>query len=156
MRESKPGCFRYAALGIILLYATGVTGWAIAYKIVGDGFWALAMVNAFAVYLFAPLPLVAILGILARHRTAWIVIAGVTLLFFGLFGGDLLPPFPIVRAEGGSPDLRVMTYNVLFTNTDGTPIAQSITRANPDIVAFQEFTPHLAQQLEQKVGADYA
>lgn len=156
MRESKPGCFRYAVLGIILLYATVVTGWAIAYRIVGDGFWVLAMVNAFAVYLFAPLPLVAILGILARHRAAWIVISGVTLLFFSLFGGDLLPPSPIARAESGSPYLRVMTYNVLFTSADGTPIANSITNAHADIVAFQEFTPLLTQQLEQEVGADYA
>jgi vancomycin resistance protein VanJ len=156
MRESKPGCFRYAVLGITLLYATVVTTWIIAYRIVGDGFWVLAMINAFAVYLFAPLPLVAILGMLARHRAAWIVIAGITLLFFSLFGDTLLPPFPIVRAESGSTYLRVMTYNVLFTSADGTPIANSITSADADIVAFQEFTPHLAQQLDQKVGADYA
>jgi endonuclease/exonuclease/phosphatase (EEP) superfamily protein YafD len=156
VRESKTGCFGYAALGTILLYATVVTGWTIAYRIIGDGFWALAMVNAFAVYLFTPLPLVTTLGILARHRTAWIAIAGVTLQFFGLFGRYLLPPFPTVRAESGSPYLRVMTYNVLFTSADATPIANSITGADADIVAFQEFTPHLAHQLEQKVGADYA
>jgi len=139
----------------VLLYAALVIGWYIAYSRVGDGFWLLALVNGFAVYLFAPLPLAALLTVLARRRVTWGALLVVTLLFCGLFGGDLLPPSPVARAGANDPVLTVMTYNVLFTNTDATPIAANITSVNPDLITFQELAPQLAQQLEQAIGAHY-
>ena len=139
----------------VLLYAALVIGWTIAYSLIGDGFWLLALFNAFAVYLFAPLPLMALLTVLARRRVTWGVLLVVTLLFCGLFGSDLTPPSPVARAGANDPALIVMTYNVLHTVTDATPIATNVTSANPDLVAFQELTPLLAQQLEQEIGTRY-
>jgi len=122
---------------------------------VGDGFWLLALVNAFAVYLFAPLPLVALLTALAWRRLTRLALLIVTLLFVGLFGSDLMPRSPVARAGTEGPALTVMTYNVLFTTADATPAAATITSADPDLVAFQELTPSLAQQLEQEIGTRY-
>jgi len=143
------------ASGLVLLYATLVVGWAVAHRLVGDGYWLLALLNGFAVYLFAPLPLAALLTVLARRRAAWLALLTVTLLRGGLFGDDLLPPSAVVSAGAGDPALTVMTYNVLYTNSDAAPIAASITAANPDVIAFQELTSNLAQQLEQEIGATY-
>jgi len=139
----------------VLLYTALVIGWTVAHRLVGDSFWLLALANGFAVYLFAPLPLVTLLTVLARRRATWVALLTVTLLFCGLFGGDLMGPSPVARAGTESPALTVMTYNVLFTTTDATPIAANITSASPDLVAFQELTPRLAQQLEQEIGARY-
>jgi vancomycin resistance protein VanJ len=155
MAKSRTGWPRRLASSLAFLYTASVIGWYVAHSLVGDGFWLLAMVNAFAVYLFAPLPFAALLAVLARRRTTWFALLVVVLLFFRLFGGDWVPPSPVVRAGVGTPALTVMTYNVLFVNTDAGPIAASITRANPDLVAFQELTPLLARQLEQEIGARY-
>jgi endonuclease/exonuclease/phosphatase (EEP) superfamily protein YafD len=61
----------------------------------------------------------------------------------------------VAYAETQNTPLTVMTYNVLCTNTDATPIAANIITANPDLIAFQELTPLLAEQLEQSIGARY-
>ena len=155
MATSRTSRIRKIASGSVLLYTALVVGWAAAHRLVGDRFWLLALGNAFAVYLFAPLPLAALLAVLARRRAAWIALSTVLLLFCGLFGGDLIPPSPIARAEANGIGLTAMTYNVLFTTTDATPIAASIQSNDPDLVAFQELTPALAQQLEQQIGTRY-
>jgi len=155
MAKSRLGCFRRVMLCLALLYAAFVVGWYVAHRWVGDGFWLLALINGFAVYLFAPLPLLALLAVLARHRAAQAALLLVAWLFCGLFSRDLMPPSPVVRAEAEGPALTVMTYNVLFATTDAAPIAANIKNADPDLIAYQELTPLLAQQLEQEIGARY-
>ena len=54
----------------VVVYVLAVAAWVIAHELTGDGFWLLALVNALAVYLFAPLPIMALLALLARRRTA--------------------------------------------------------------------------------------
>jgi vancomycin resistance protein VanJ len=139
----------------VLLYAALVTGWAIAHRLVGDGFWLLALLNAFAVYLFAPLPLAALLALLARRRAAWISLTIAALLFVGFFGGEFTPPAPVVHAEEDTPTLTVMTYNVLYTVDDAAPVAASVAQADPDVIAFQELAYPRAQTLAQTMGERY-
>ena len=146
---------RKISSGLLLVYAALVIGWAVAHQFVGDGYWLLALFNGFAVYLFAPLPLAALLALLARNRTAWLAWLSVALLFGALFGGDLLPPSPVARAGSTDPALTVMTYNVLYTNTTAGPIATTVIATAPDVVAFQELTSSLAQQLEREIGTLY-
>jgi vancomycin resistance protein VanJ len=138
-----------------LAYTALLVGWAIAHRLVGDGFWILGLINAFAVYLFAPLPLVILAAVLGRRRELWGAALIVTTLFVAFFGRDLLPPSPVVRADTESPSLTVMTYNVLFTTRDATPIADNVLAAGADVVAFQELTPWLERQLAQQIGGLY-
>ena len=139
----------------VLLYAALVTGWAITHRLVGDGFWLLALVNACAVYLFAPLPLIALWTLLVRRRVAWISLAISALLFVGFFGGELTPSPPVVHARDDATTLTVMTYNVLYTNADPAPIAASVAQAEPDVIAFQELSYLRAQALAQTIGESY-
>jgi endonuclease/exonuclease/phosphatase (EEP) superfamily protein YafD len=132
-----------------------VIGWAVAHWFVGDGFWLLALVNAFAVYLFAPLPLAALLAPLTRCRAAWPALLAVTLLFVSLFGAEITPPAPVVRAGEDTPALTVMTYNVLYTSEDAAPVAATIAQAEPDLIAFQELSYLRAQALAQMMGERY-
>jgi vancomycin resistance protein VanJ len=147
--------FRSVAAAPVILYTALVTGWAIAHRLVGDGFWLLALVNAFAVYLFAPLPLAASLALLARRRSAWGALAITALLFAGFFGGELIPPAPVVRAGDDAPTLTVMTYNVLYTSEDAAPIAATVAQADPDVIAFQELPYMRAQALASMIGERY-
>ena len=155
MEKQKPHWFRQAIAAPVILYAASVVGWAIARQLVGDGFWLLALVNALAVYLFAPLPLMALLALLARRRAAWAALLVLALLFAGLFDGELTPPLRMAHAGDGAPALTVMTYNVLHTTTDATPIAANIARAEPDVIAFQELSYLRAQALAQLIGESY-
>lgn len=136
----------------MVVYALVVASWVVAHELVGDEYWLLALLNALAVYLFVPLPIATFLALLARRRTAWISIAMVTLLFAGLFTGELTPPAPTVRAGDDAPSLTVMTYNVLHGIHDAAPVATSIAREEPDLIAFQELTYLRAQAIEQMMG----
>ena len=155
MAKSRNSWLKQIASSVVIVYAALVIGWAVAHELIGDGFWLLALANAFAVYLFAPLPLIALLTMLVRRRATWVALLIVTLLFLELFGSEVTPPSPVAHAGVVGPTLTVMTYNVLFATTDATPIATSVTSADPDLVAFQELTPLLARQLEQEIGARY-
>jgi vancomycin resistance protein VanJ len=139
----------------VLLYAALVTGWAITHRLVGDGFWLLALTNACAVYLFVPLPLATLLALLARRRAAWVALAITALLFVGFFGGEFTPPAPVVHAGDDTPTLTVMTYNVLYTSEDAAPVAASVAQADPDVIAFQELPYLRAQALAQIIGERY-
>jgi endonuclease/exonuclease/phosphatase (EEP) superfamily protein YafD len=143
------------ALLLVILYAGLVLCWGIAHRLVGDGFWLLALANGFAVYLFVPLPLMALLAALARRRLAWSALLIVVMLFIRLFGGEFIPPLPVAHAGDKVPSLTVMTYNVLYTLNDAAPIARSVTQANPDLIAFQELSYLRARALEQMIGESY-
>ncbi|OQY18917.1 MAG: hypothetical protein B6I35_12355 [Anaerolineaceae bacterium 4572_32.2] len=155
MTKSKSNWLGKLTSALVLLYTVAIIGWAIAHKLVGDGFWLLALANGFTIYLFAPLPLAALLAALSRRRATWVALLAPVLLFFNLFGADLTPSSSIAHAGTKNPTLTVMTYNVLYTNTDAAPIAASVTAAGPDLIAFQELTPLLARQLEREIGARY-
>jgi len=155
MTTSRNRWLRRAACAIIFLYTVLITGWYVAYKLIGDGFWLLALLNAFAVYLFAPLPLVTLLTVLSRRRANWISLLAVILMFLGLFGSELTPPLPVAQAGTEFPSLTVMTYNILYTVADAAPAAANIMGASPDLIAFQELTPLLARQLEGEIGDIY-
>lgn len=155
MEKRRTRWLRSVVAAPVLLYAALVTGWAVARRLVGDSFWLLALVNAFAVYLFAPLPLTALLALLARRRAAWVALAIAALLFAGFFGGELTSSPPIVHAGDDATTLTVMTYNVLYTNADPAPIAASVEQAAPDVIAFQELSYLRAQALAQMIGERY-
>lgn len=129
--------------------------WAYARWRWGDSIWLLAVVNAFALYLFAPLPLALLLALLARHRLAWLSALLSAALFFGLFGADLTPPIHAARIPPEAPRLRVMTYNILFSVPSAHPIAATVRQAQPDVVGFQEMTARLERALSEEIAAEY-
>ncbi len=137
-------------------YAVLIIVWYSLDLLIGDRVWLLGLLNIFVLYLFVPLPLMIVAALWLRRWTAWWSVLLVAIPFTLLFGADLTPPLPIVQANryAGIP-LTVMTYNVLASNTDATPIAATVTEITPDIIAFQELTPLLIRQLEEDIGDDY-
>ncbi len=146
---------RLLASALVVLYATGVTSWALARHLWGDGFWLLALVNALGLWLFAPLPLAALLALVARRPAAWVALLLVVALFLGLFGAELTPPRRVAGAEADDARLTVMTYNVFFATTDVAPIAATIHTAAPDVIAFEELMEWQEQALVDELGDVY-
>ncbi|NLF01061.1 MAG: hypothetical protein GX601_08810 [Anaerolineales bacterium] len=145
---------RQAATVIPCLYAVAVFGWAIAHRLVGDGYWLLALANSVAVYFFAPLPLVVVLSVLGRTPARLAALAS-ALLFFGLFGGAFIPTGRIASSEGETPAVTVMTYNVLADRTEVALTLQAIQRAQPDLIGFQELRLQVARELERHLEDEY-
>jgi vancomycin resistance protein VanJ len=153
-RMSNRGGLRPLLSALLLLYAAAVSTWALAHHLVGDGYWLLALVNAFALYLFAPLPLAFVLAVAARRWASWLALALVVILFLGLFGAELTPPLHIARAKT-DVSLTVMTYNVHFANRDVASMAATVQSAAPDVIAFQEMTVWTERALVEQLGDAY-
>jgi endonuclease/exonuclease/phosphatase (EEP) superfamily protein YafD len=139
----------------ILSYGVLILAWYLAFRAIGDGLWWLGLLNAFALYLFVPLPPLAILALLTRQRRAWLALLGAGAIFAALFGDLLVPPIAVTHAGAPRPGLTVMSYNVFYVNPDAAAIAASVREAEPDLVAFQELTKGQAAALETLLGDEY-
>ncbi|MBN1219341.1 MAG: endonuclease/exonuclease/phosphatase family protein [Anaerolineae bacterium] len=99
-----------------------------------------------------PALLVALMG-----RRYWL--AGFTVLLILVLGVPYVPVFtpqlPLVWAQDKPGELRVMTFNVNYTNRNATDIADLIRAEKPDIIAFQEITGPLQASLLPELAPDY-
>jgi endonuclease/exonuclease/phosphatase (EEP) superfamily protein YafD len=95
---------------------------------------------------------IALLAVLLRRR--WLIgfsgILSVILLWPTFI--SLLPKSP-PAAQG--PTVRLMTMNMIATNRAGDCILYQIRKANPDVIAFQEYS-NWADDLLQHELADYS
>jgi vancomycin resistance protein VanJ len=135
-----------------LIYSVGLTGLALFWMVGDGGAWWLRLSDIFAIYLFAPLPLLILSAVFVRSlplRAA----SGVLLALFLLeFGVRLLPP-PGAMAEGRS--LRVLTFNHLYTNRRASDIVAAIRAQDADIVGLQELSALVAGQIDRDLADRY-
>ena len=75
-----------------------------------------------------------------------------TALFLLTYGRLYLPRRPI-RVVG--PTFTVMTYNVLYRNSDAGGVAAAIKAQDPDFVGLHELEPPMAQALESRLAGRY-
>ncbi len=138
---------------VIWVYAAFMLAWLLGRWVWGDQLWVLAVLNSFVPLLFAPLPAVLFLAVVARRRVAWEGALLPAVLWLILFGGRFLPQMP--HAEGGASELRVMAFNVLVTNTNADAIASAIAEEQPDLIAVAELSTTMQASLDQRLGAAY-
>jgi endonuclease/exonuclease/phosphatase (EEP) superfamily protein YafD len=72
-----------------------------------------------------------------------------------LYGGLLLPRPRVAAGADGAVAFRVLTLNVLGSNSDGGPVERAIRAHSPDLIALQELNPRMAADLEVRLGDDY-
>ncbi len=154
-RRARKGPPRALPAVLVIMYVLVVLAWAIAHRIVGDGYWLLGLFNGFALYLFVPLPFFLLLALWARSSLAWAGYLIIVLLFLGFFGAEIMPPLPSVWARRGEPPLTVMTDNVLHTNWDIEAVVRTVREVDPDVIAFQEMTHLASVSLENRIGEAY-
>lgn len=113
-------------------YVLVLAFWMTAWRTLGDAIWLLIALNRYALYLLFPalfLP-----GLWAIDRR-WVLLPLVPIaIFLGLYGPSLFPMMPV---SSGSVRLRVLSFNVLYSNPDTAQVSDLIRRASPDLVALQ-------------------
>jgi endonuclease/exonuclease/phosphatase (EEP) superfamily protein YafD len=136
---------------VTAVYLVLLALWFGLWWLTADRFWPLVMVNRVVPYLFIPAAVLMITLAAKRHwRLA--AIAGLPLLLFvWLYRPYLLPQ----RSEPGTAVLRVMSYNILFSNQNADGVAAVIQTYAPDLVALQEVRPRMMAELRERLAVNY-
>lgn len=131
-------------------YVLFLSAWFVAWLVLGDRFWWLTLLNRVALLFFLPAVLLAPLILWQRKLARLLLIP--CILFACLYGPYLIPrPTP----EEPETPLRVLTYNVLFSNSESAAVADVILQYAPDFVTLQEVQPEMMAALRQKLGGAY-
>src|SRR5512145_3134444 len=98
-----------------LIYIIFISLWFILWLVVGDKNWWLVILNRIVPYLF--LPTLLIFFLLIRIRSFKVVLQLVIpILIFGTLYKPYL--FPRITHIDVNPNISIMTYNALFSNTN--------------------------------------
>ncbi|MCI0555677.1 MAG: endonuclease/exonuclease/phosphatase family protein [Anaerolineae bacterium] len=146
MRSSKSGI-------IVIGYSVLILAWFTSWLLVGDATWWLTLVNRIVPFLFIPVPFLFGRAIYVRRLRLIIPLLIPIFIFVQLYHPYLFPRF--VTPFASVHTLKVMTYNVLFSNSDYEAIAGVILNYLPDVVALQEVQPTMMSELEQRLGEEY-
>jgi endonuclease/exonuclease/phosphatase (EEP) superfamily protein YafD len=138
---------------IVAVYALAVLAWAVAHPIFGDRPWWLFVINAFSVYLFAPLPMFLLMALALRRRLLLGALGLVMMAGLYWHGALLIPKFS--SAPNAAPRLRVMTFNTLFVSQNANKTLIAIREANADVVSLQELNPIIANALQTELAQIY-
>lgn len=153
-RRPRPRLLRTAAgllAGLYLAALFGVLGTA---WLGGARAGPLAFGREMLLFLVAPAPVLAGLGMLARSRVALLLVALPFALFVYLHGPHLVSRAP-AQAEGDR--VRVMTFNVGAARGLGDPgaVAQTIRSLDPDIVCLVEARANTLQSIGGPLQGTY-
>ena len=142
--EKRSNWFKTLTLLLSWLYFLVLLVWLVLYFTTGDENGFLGLFNAFAVYLFVPLPLVLLAALLTR-KLPLIGASAIFLAVFMMFWGNLFLPRSL--PETTEPTLRVMTYNIFGRGRSLQPVLDTITLEQADVIFLQEVTFDVADAL---------
>jgi endonuclease/exonuclease/phosphatase (EEP) superfamily protein YafD len=137
-----------------ILYCAGLLVLALLWETGIQRYWWLNLANIFALFLFAPLLLLAPTALLSRSRGGQFAVLAASAVFFCMFGPQLLPRNP--QASSGVR-LRVATYN-LHSDRAERQVAEIIAtiRTRPaDVYLFQELSEPAAAAIREQLVQDY-
>jgi vancomycin resistance protein VanJ len=138
---------------VIGIYSVFISLWYLSWLMVGDRNWWLVLLNRVSVYLFVLGLVLLIVAVLKRRLKLFLPLLLPTVIFILLYYPYLLPKPAKPMRE--SDVLKVMTYNVLYSNTDYDAIAGVILAYQPDLVALQEVLPDTMDQLVERLANEY-
>jgi endonuclease/exonuclease/phosphatase (EEP) superfamily protein YafD len=136
-----------------MLYTISILLWFGSWLLVGDATWWLTILNRFALFLFVPIPMLLVLGLYIRRYKGTVLLLVPAVIFGGLYYPYLLPR--AATPVDSTAELKVMTYNVLYSNSDYDAVANVIQRYHPDLIALQEVQPAMMAALEKRLADDY-
>jgi endonuclease/exonuclease/phosphatase (EEP) superfamily protein YafD len=151
-----PTLGRWIAARLVMLswlYLTLVAGWAALYFLFGDRWWWLFVLNSGSICLFAPLPLVLLLGLLWRRRQLLLGTSALLVLALGLYGQALLPRPQPAAASGAT--LTVMSFNMLGFNQHPEAVVAALRASGADLIGIQELSPDAAAAIRRELAREY-
>jgi endonuclease/exonuclease/phosphatase (EEP) superfamily protein YafD len=137
-----------------VLYGIAIVFWQILRYIVGDRWMLVAAADIASVYLFLPLVVLLPLAFLSRRGLAVVGVLVPLFIFLVLYGGMFLPHLPPNPGEGDVP-FRVLALNIRSDRADGAGIEELVSAHSPDLIALQELTPRIREDLVSRLGAEY-
>ena len=127
------------------LYMLSLLGWIAGYLIIGDHSSFFALINPFAVWLFAPLPVTLAVFAFQRKGDFFVLGAAASIVFVCLWGNILLPRWK--KPQVGNNTIKILTYNLNYINREFTEVAGVIIRESPDVLIFQEINYTMLEYL---------
>ncbi len=137
------------------IFACGLVIWNLARLYPGDRWLLVRLGNYFAPWLFMALAPTLGVALLARRARLARLVLLLALVFGVRYFPLLVPRLSVLKAEADAAELRVMTFNVHYANRDARGIADLIRTEAPDLVAFQELSPELADSLRREMAREY-
>ncbi len=138
---------------IVIIYVILIVAWFVLWLTIGDANWLLVLINRVVPYLFVPVPLFLVWGILSRRSRLTVVLLIPCLVFVWIYHSYLFPGAS--RSNHDGLPLTVMTYNVLFSNQDYDSVSNVILTYQPDLVALQEVKVEMMDALKDRLASDY-
>ncbi|MFN8446697.1 MAG: endonuclease/exonuclease/phosphatase family protein [Caldilineaceae bacterium] len=135
--------------------------WLLAYSPLRSTWWT-QLLTLFSPWFFLPVPLLVALAWLNGTAASayWLILPA--LLFGWEYGRYFLPkakkgiqPQLAVSTAVPPTNLRVMTWNILYTNTNVKAALAAIQLQQPDVLALQELGVTLAQGLVAALATEY-
>lgn len=120
---------------------------------IGDANWWLVLINRVVPYLFIPVLLFFAWGIYTQRLKLTVVLLVPCLIFAWLYRTHLFPN--ISQLIQSDSQIKVMTYNVLFSNQNYDGVANVILTYQPDLVALQEVRVEMMDALKDRLQSDY-
>jgi vancomycin resistance protein VanJ len=141
-------------VGLTWIYCVGVIILALFWLAGVQGIWWLDLANIFALYLFAPLLLLAPITYLVSARQLRGAAGLALVAFFGLFGPRLIPPAAQIT-EGAR--LSVATFNLHYALDEAQLVDRiaAIRAQHADVVALQELSIPAAAAIQGDLKRDY-
>lgn len=140
--------------GLVVAYGVLVALFYVGILLIPDTLSVMALFATIAPVLLIGavilLPIVLIVGQPRRSALALLPAVG----FFVMSYGSQFIPSRLIAAEG-EDSLRVMTYNLLFRESDYQEAVAVIRAADVDMVAIQELAPAGAQILRDSLSDEY-
>jgi vancomycin resistance protein VanJ len=119
----------------------------------GGDLWFIDALSYVLPWLFLPL-VILLPGVLLLRRThLMLILVAIPTTLFTLTYGNLYLPRSSVHSTG--PTFTVMTYNVLWSNTQAERVAAAIEAQDPDIVGLHELLPSMGTALEERLAGRY-
>jgi len=148
--SSSAGGFLLSATAF---YAFLILTWYVAKSLAHDDHWLLWILNSNAKYLFLPAFVLALFSALRRNWRS-LALLSVPAAIFGLLYGELfLPRYPRATTPEGL-SLRVMSFNVLITNTNYDALTETILSQHADLVGLQEMVPANSSAIEPTLTSE--
>jgi vancomycin resistance protein VanJ len=139
---------------LVVLYSAPVAAWLFFRLWKGEAWPLVGLLNAVGVWWFVPLLVLLPVALLAKARQASVMALLILLAALPLVGPDFVPGAP-PSAPGEAPRLRVLTYNALISSLDFDAVETMIRAEQPDVVAIQELSHEMADEISARVGETY-
>jgi vancomycin resistance protein VanJ len=142
-------------LVMTILYFLMLAGWCLSWLFFQDVLLVLFIVNAMAVYLFLPLPLVPVVAIWTRRPLLLGGFAIAALLWAYLWGPLFVNGGSVTAGQLDKSAVTVMTYNVLNFNIHNDALVDALRRSDADIIGMQELSFDNAEAIRQDLVDEY-